>query len=199
MEGTWTKRIYGRFGFTKSDILEGARALDVGCGGRKLPGAKGMDRLPLPGVDIVHDFDQMPWPLAEHSFDLVFFNHALEHATDVVSVLHEAHRVLKPDGRLVVQVPYFRSTDAFADPTHKHFFTSTSLDYFIVGEGLAHYAYSDRLFEKKGFWYGWPQPSKNPFVNLIKSFFLRHPMLYDQYLSLVLPTRCLTWELAPVK
>lgn len=195
----WAPRIYTPRGFVKENILGGRRALDVGCGGRKLPGASGMDILALPGVDVVHDMNKTPWPLGEGEFDVVFLNHALEHADNVVKTMEETHRVLKPGGRAVIQVPYFRSIDAYNDPTHAHFFTAHTLDYFIKDAGLAGYRYSDALFEKKGFWYGWPHRSRNPLRQALKSLMQTHPRWYDQYASLVVPVECLTWELEACK
>lgn len=195
----WVPEIYTSHGFTKEDIVHNARALDVGCGGRKLPGATGMDILSLPGVDVVHDFNKTPWPFADDSFDLVFLNHALEHVDDVLRTLEEIHRIALSGGRVVIQVPYFRSTDAYTDPTHKHFFTSESLNYVIDGTSQALYKYSSAQFAQKGFWFGWPQPAANPVKKMLKSFVHSHTALYDQYLSLVLPTECLTWELEVIK
>ena len=195
----WAQKIFTPTGFTKQDILGGIRALDVGCGGRKLPGSTGMDILKLPGVDVVHSFNQVPWLFTDNSFDLVFLNHALEHVGDVVATMNEIHRVLKAGGRAVIQVPYFRCADAFNDPTHTHFFTHGTLDYFIKDSGVSKYRYTDRLFLKKGFWYGWPHRSRNPLRQAFKDFIHRHPAWYDQYLSLIIPTECLTWELEAVK
>ncbi len=196
----WVPRIYTSRGFTKKDILDGARALDVGCGDRKLPGAIGVDALALPSVDVVHDLSIFPWPFADNSFDLVYANHFLEHVDDVVRTLEEIHRILVVGGRATIQVPYFRSTDAFTDPTHRHFFTSRSLDYVVEGGALqSRYQYSKVLFRKCGFWYGWPHSSRNPLKQLLKSFIAAHPVFYDQYLSLFLPTECLTWELEAEK
>ncbi len=106
------------------------------------------------------------------------------------------YRTLKPGGRVVLQVPYFHCTDAYTDPTHKHFFTSRTLDYVIEGTDLAQYHYGKALFHKKGFWYGWPHTSRNPIKQFLKSLLYRNKNVYDQYLSLLVPvTRCLTWEL----
>ncbi len=195
MQPLWAPQIFTLKGFVKSDILGGLRALDVGCGGRKLPGSTGMDILKLPGVDVVHSFNNTPWPFEANTFDLVFMNHALEHVGDVVAVMNEVHRVLKPGGHAVIQVPYFRCIDAYNDPTHTHFFTAGTLDYFVHGSGLSKYAYSDKLFSKVGFWYGWPHRSGNPLRQALKNFMHDHPTFYDQYLSLLMPTECLTWEL----
>ena len=193
---SWTEQIYTPTGFTKKNILNGKRAVDLGCGVRKLPGATGIDSLKLPAVDIVHNLDTFPWPLKDKEFDLVFANHFLEHSTDFIRALGEIHRILKPGGRFVLQVPYFRAVDAFSDVTHKHFFTSHSLDYVIEGTRVFNeYAYAPYRFRKVGFWYAWPHPSKNPLANLFKRFIHRHPDFYDQYLSLVLPLECVTWEL----
>lgn len=199
MTELWAPKIYSPVGFNRKLVLGDARALDVGCGDRKLPNAIGMDIIKVPSVDVQHSFDIFPWPFPDNSFDLVFLNHALEHVEDVVAVVNEIHRVLKPTGRLVIQVPYFRSLDAFTDPTHRHFFTARTLDYFVQGSGLSHYQYNDSLFIKKGFWYGWPHLSRNPLVRRFKSFITSHPQFYDQYLSLVLPMKCLTWELEAIK
>ncbi len=197
MKELWAPRIYTPRGFVAANILEGLSALDVGCGGRKLPGATGMDILKLAPVDVVHDLNQMPWPFPDGHFDLVLLNHVLEHVDDVVKTMQEIHRVLKPRGRAVIQVPHFRCADAYNDPTHTHFFTAHTLDYFIQGSGLDRYQYSAKLFESKGFWYGWPHRSKNPLRQALKNFMHAHSVWYDQYLSLILPTECVTWELEP--
>ena len=142
-----------------------------------------MDMSGEQGVDIVHDADVIPWPFKNNSFDLVLFNQSLEHLDNIGGALEEARRVLKPCGRAVIQVPYFRSVDAFA-PTHRHFFTSASL------ETIPHLK-----FKILGFWYGWPHLSKNPLCQIFKNFIHGHPDFYDKYLSSFIPVECLTWEL----
>jgi ubiquinone/menaquinone biosynthesis C-methylase UbiE len=199
-QDVWAPRIFTLGGFVRENIIEGKRALDVGCGGRKLSGSTGMDILALPGVDVVHSFNNAPWPFPDSHFDLVFMNHALEHVADIVAVMNEVHRILRPGGRLVVQVPYFRCIDAYTDPTHTHFFTAGTLDYFVAHSGLSKYAYSgEKLYKKTGFWYGWPHPARNPLRQWLKNFMHTHAGFYDQYLSLLIPTECLTWELEVIK
>ncbi|MDB5237312.1 MAG: hypothetical protein JWL88_414 [Parcubacteria group bacterium] len=195
----WTTRIYTPNGFVQENILNEAKALDLGCGNRKLPGAVGADCLALPAVDVVHDLAAFPWPFRDNEYDLVFANHFMEHADDVLQTLGEIHRILAPGGRIVMQVPYFRAVDAFTDPTHRHYYTSSTLDYVTEGSGLAAYSYTPFTFKRIGLWHGWPHPSRNPLVRMFKKWLLSDLARYDQYLSLLFPVQCLTWELEVTK
>ncbi|UCH07499.1 MAG: hypothetical protein JSV55_00415, partial [Deltaproteobacteria bacterium] len=37
--------------------------LDIGCGPAKADGFIGLDIRDLPGVDLVHDLNEIPWPI----------------------------------------------------------------------------------------------------------------------------------------
>lgn len=196
----YAQKIYTKNGLAKDDPFPGKKVLHFGAGAKKLPGSTSIDILNLPEVDIVHDLDKYPWPFEDNSFDVVFGHNALEHLTDIVVAMDEIHRLLKPGGRLIVTVPYFRSTDAYTDPTHKHFFTSKSLDYFIQADStLSAYRYSDKLYKKIRFWYGWPQPSSSLLNRFFKNLILNYPKFYDSYLSLLLPVKIVIWELEVTK
>lgn len=54
-------------------------SLDIGCGASKRQGAIGMDVRALPGVDIVHDIGQYPWPLPDGVCGVITASHVLEH------------------------------------------------------------------------------------------------------------------------
>lgn len=193
-------KIYTPSGLIKENIFSGLKILDVGCGQKKLPGAVGIDINEDSQADIVHNINKTPWPFDENSFDLVFLNHVLEHVDDILNVMNEIHRILKKGGRVIVAVPYFRSIDTFTDPTHKHFFASHSMDYFIEGAGFCFkFKYTTSLFKKLGFWFGWPHPSKNPIKQLMKLFIHKFPDFYEHHLSLFLPVKYLTWELEAIK
>ena len=57
----------------------GGIKLDIGCGSTKMEGHVGMDMLPLPGVDIVWNVEQFPWPLPDESVSLAQSSHLVEH------------------------------------------------------------------------------------------------------------------------
>jgi SAM-dependent methyltransferase len=197
MSTLWAERLFSPNGLTTEHVLGSAKALDVGCGQRKLPGATGLDILADSRADIVHNLNIFPWPVKTSEFDLVLMSHVLEHVDDVVATLDEIHRILKPGGSLVIQVPYFRSVDAFTDPTHQHFFTARSLDYACPATKLGTFKYTHALFEKAGFWYDWPGRAGG-LGAAIRHFFQRWPWFYDQYFSVLLPARNLTWELRSI-
>lgn len=199
MKKHFAESIYTHDGIVNSNIFDGKEALDIGCGQRKLPGAVGMDIVNDSTADIIHDTSVIPWPFEDNYFDVVFANHFVEHAENLIDFFNETHRILKPGGRFIMQVPYFRSVDAYTDPTHRHFFTSQSLDYVIEGTKLSEYSYTMKRFKRIGFWYGWPAKAKNPLTRLFKRYITKHPRFYDRYLSLFLPVPCLTWELEAIK
>ena len=197
---TWVERIYTRTGVTKENIFtRDEKVLHIGPGKKALTGATTIDIIDLPGVDIVHDLDTLPWPFQDNTFDVIFAHSVFEHLDKQVAVMEEMWRILKHGGRIVITVPYFRCPDAFTDSTHKHFFTTRSMDYYIQGKTLSNYQYTDKKFIEKGFWFGWPLTSGNPVVRLFKWFIRRHARFYDSHLSLLIPMKIIIWELEVVK
>lgn len=104
--------------------------VDIGCGGSKqVEKAIGVDAWPHEGVDLVIDMeDGLPFGTA--SVDYMFAVHFLEHIHDLVGLMNEIHRVLKPDGVLHAMVPHARHVNAAADPTHVRYFNRQTFKYF---------------------------------------------------------------------
>lgn len=129
-------------------LFGGKKVLDIGCGRKKLSGAVGLDQCSFPGVDIVSDLNR-PLPLENASFDAVHANQVLEHVNNVVDLVYEAYRVLRPGGIFLLHCPYFRSSWAHLDPTHIRCFTINSMDYFVKGTFCyEQYRFRDEAFQK---------------------------------------------------
>jgi len=122
------------------------KILDMGCGGKEQPGAVGVDRLRLPGVDVVHDLDTFPYPFEEDEFSKVRCNHVIEHLRNPVQVRAELHRITRPDGWVWIDVPYFASSYSFCDPTHVARHTFYSFHYFAEGSRYAEHNYTPVRF-----------------------------------------------------
>ena len=58
-----------------------------------------------PLAKVKMDIHQIPFK--DNSFDVVLCNHVLEHVDDDIKAMSEIHRVLRPGGFAVMQVPFF--------------------------------------------------------------------------------------------
>lgn len=136
------------------------RLLDVGCGtGKDLPtfieaGWKvtGVEASPdaasraskrLDCEILVGDFEEAP--LRDGSFDVVRFSHTLEHLPSPRRALERAHRVLRPGGRLFIEVPNAASLERrlfgrhwvhWDLPRHVYHFTPQTLTRLVTGTGF---------------------------------------------------------------
>ena len=109
--------------------------LNLGSGDRPLPGFVSVDFV-LP-CDLRVDLNlNAPWPWATSSIEEIVANDILEHLEDRVHTMNEAHRVLRPGGRILVKVPSAsHGAGAWQDPTHRSAWTLNSFQYFEDGSG----------------------------------------------------------------
>lgn len=112
------------------------RNLNLGSGGVSYRDAVNVDRVPMAGVDVVHDLDVFPWPFDDGRFDEVWASQLFEHVADPVAFMRECWRVLAVGGLLHIVTPYYKSDNAFTDPTHRRFCTERTFDYWIPGTQL---------------------------------------------------------------
>lgn len=121
--------------------------LDVGCGKGKVPDAIGVDIARLKGVDIIADVQYLPFK--DSCVDKIICRQLLEHVDNLILAIEEMYRVLKVGGKLVIEVPHVKGLDAFRDPTHKHFFTIATMDYFTKESGYNYYSKAKFRIEVK--------------------------------------------------
>lgn len=193
-------KIFTKEGMKRAADPSWGRVLNLGCGQDYLQNAVNLDINEKSKADVIHDLNIFPYPFEDNSFDLVIARSILEHLSNIPKVMEEIHRILKSGGRVIIQVPYFRSLDAFTDPTHKAFFAYHSLDYFIAGKKLSEYHYSaDAKFKLIGIWLGWPGPGRNPIRRFLKKMANTFPDFYEKYISLFMPFKIITYELEAIK
>jgi uracil-DNA glycosylase family 4 len=107
--------------------------IDIGCGDCKPAGYIGVDKRGGEGVDLVHDLDG-GLPFSDDYADEVRANHVLEHLADKSKVMAEIHRVLKPGGRFVFEIPSTDGPGAFAHPEHKSFWNKASFAFWTQAD-----------------------------------------------------------------
>jgi 2-polyprenyl-3-methyl-5-hydroxy-6-metoxy-1,4-benzoquinol methylase len=95
-----------------------------------------VDAVALPGVDMIWDLDDHPWPWDDEAFDEVHAIQVFEHLHDPVGFMVDCHRVLGANGLLLITTPHYMSENSFTDPTHVRHCTLRSWDYWIQGRAL---------------------------------------------------------------
>jgi len=128
------------------------KTLVLGAGKKLHEGATHCDRVKLPGIDVVHNLEVHPWPFKTSSFERIIAEDVIEHLTDVVKAMEEIHRTLKFGGYVYIRTTHWQTENSFRDPTHKHFFTLESFDFFCPNTpiGQQYGWYSDVKFRKIG-------------------------------------------------
>lgn len=119
---------------TKKEETPEIIALDLGCGQRKaeiqyftenlqITPTKviGLDIASCEDVDIVHDLTVFPYPIEDNSIDVIYSSHFVEHLDGIerMKFFNECYRILKPEGKMRLLHPYYKSVRAVQDPTHK--------------------------------------------------------------------------------
>jgi len=104
--------------------------LELGCGATRHCGdAISIDALDYEAVDIVGDVFDVLVQFPDHSVDAIYSSHFVEHIEDLVGLVREIERVLKPGGLVRTIVPHFSNPYFYSDYTHKRPFGLYSFSY----------------------------------------------------------------------
>lgn len=112
------------------------RSVDLGCGGTRDPRTTiGLDYHAMPGTDVRGSV--LALPFRDGSMDLLTAHQLVEHLPadgtggrdPFFLFFDECWRVLRPGGRLLVDVPHAAGPNAHADPTHRRLLVPRSFSH----------------------------------------------------------------------
>jgi len=168
--------------------------LHLGSGRKYDPAAINVDLTSATSPDLVHDLDLLPWPLPSNHFAEVLAFDVIEHLDDVVAVMEEIHRVCRHGAIVKITVPHYSCGNAFTDPTHRHYFSSASFNYFTGDNEFGFY--SDRRFHRRVANIVFHPSLVNKVVH---RFARRWPSAYERRWAWMFPAWFLYFELEVVK
>lgn len=103
--------------------------------------------------------DILDYPVQENFFEIIFFNHVIEHIPNDVKALETAFRILKPNGLLILGTPnegvwwwqlaYKLQPETLKKTDHVHFYTAETLVEKLTQQGF-------KLLEVKHIGWGLP-------------------------------------------
>ena len=169
-------------------------ALNLGCGRKHRAGAVNLDRTPASNPDVVHDLDVTPWPFADNRFDQVYAFDVIEHLADVVAAMEELHRICRNGASIEISVPHFSSGNAFTDPTHRHFFSRFSFDYFDSSHEFAFYSEARFRVVRSNLIF-----ARSPLNRLVSRLANRYPRKYEARWAWMFPAWFLSVQLQVLK
>ena len=162
------------------------KKLNLGCGKKYLEGWVNLDISDKDiyenkiKVDIKHDLNKFPWTFKDNEFDIVLLEHNLEHLKDIYKVMKELTRISKNGGRIKIIVPHFSCYLAYRDPTHLHYFSRDSIDYF-KGKNI--------VLSKK------LRVSHNKIIDISSKIINISPTIYERFFYGFFPVQECIWEL----
>ncbi len=175
-------------------MAEEPAVLNLGCGRKHRAGAVNLDRTLLSNPDVVHDLDVTPWPFADNRFDQVYAFDVIENLADVVAAMEELHRICRNGALIEISVPHFSSGNAFTDPTHRHFFSRFSFDYFDSSHEFAFYSEARFRVVRSNLIF-----ARSPLNRLVSRLANRYPRKYEARWAWMFPAWFLSVELKVLK
>ena len=117
--------------------------LDIGAGKHVQRDAVGIDKRALPGIGIVHDLEEFPWPLEDSSCELLYCVQCIEHIKPCLQIefMDEIWRIAQPNAMLILVTPYGGSHRWHKEPTHCASWNEETINHFLpeVWESYRHY------------------------------------------------------------
>lgn len=103
----------------------------IGAGEQRIPDFKTCDYDPLMNPDYLFDLEHDKFPFDNNTVDVIVAHHILEHLGEgYFHCLKEMYRVCHHGSQIHIEVPYFRHSNFFDDPTHRRPITLNGLRMF---------------------------------------------------------------------
>lgn len=179
---------------TTQPAIAGRTVLNLGCGRKHLPDVINVDLTAETSPDVVHNLNQRPWPFANDSFEKVFAYDVIEHLEDIPATMEEIQRISRPGAIVHITVPHFSSANAFTDPTHRHFFSKFSMNYFTHGHPTEFYSQA-RFHVRKAEIQFYPSLANK----LVRRLANRFPEKYEKRWAWIFPAWFMFYELEVIK
>jgi len=157
-----------------------------------------LDMILSPGVDVVHNIEETPYPFENGCFERIYASHILEHTVNYQGVIREIQRILAPGGTLIVRVPHFSSNTAFVE-RHTRFFRYRSFESESVNRRDAEQEdlYRFKIVKRKILFM--TKPFIPFFYNIIAEWIFNYwkfPLIYEKtFLRSLFPAEELCFEL----
>lgn len=159
-----------------------------------MAGAVNLDITPDTEPEVVHNLDVFPWPFPDNRFTEVYARDVVEHLHDVVGVMNELYRICQPGARIHITLPHYSCSNAFTDPTHRHYFGWFSFDYFTGTHEHCYYTRA-RFQMVKRMMIFYPTLMNK----VIHRLATRFPTQYERRWAWIFPAWFLSFELEVVK
>jgi SAM-dependent methyltransferase len=178
------------------------KILELGCGNskHKFVNAEviGLDFYDVREADIKWDLESGKLPFKDNEFDGIIAEHTLEHIKNLLPLINEMWRVVKPNGIIKIECPYFASSLAHSSMDHVRFFSYTSF-FPYRKEDPYHYFWKPITFEVKAR-YDFSQRYGLKTIGKIIDFFTNmFPRVYQRLWCFILPTEVIKYELKVIK
>jgi hypothetical protein len=113
-------------------------SLGAGAEPETEPGWVNVDIVELPGIQVVHNLMNYPWPFETGSVAYIKAKDIIEHMathlpdgrSSIIAFIEECYRILKPGGILWIQTPAWDADFLWIDLTHVRGFDERSFDFF---------------------------------------------------------------------
>lgn len=163
--------------------------LDIGCGATCLDGYVGVDYKKYGDhIKYIVDLNKQKLPFEDNSIDEIHCAHTLEHLDSPFDVLDEFKRVLKPEAKCIIKVPYCRHYQAF-HPHHKTYWGMC--EHNLIGGAYEEFTTGHMPWTKVSVDHTWQIQGEDilfaPFIPLLDWVIKNHVGIYERKISYIFP------------